>query len=589
MVFLVHPLDVHVAPPTSPGGFAMNFSRTPSVLAAVAAAVLGLCTPAVAGNTGAASETQPVSLSNSSNPFVLIDPGTPEYAALQRLVADGLVRKHANLLKSGHSLTRYEAAIIAAEAINNAKRLMRASNSAQLSADDVAALRIVYDDVKDNLTALTARVSADETRIAALETAQGKQLAQATANPSPGASPAMAPSPEATTFKPSFELHGEFRIRPVLSSSVTTSATDLTGVAIPNGTNVIRTGTQGDATLTTGSSAVGAMQSRMRLVGAGHIASNADFIVRLSTEDTGGAANASLVHNDFSFVQYAVPNSPITLYGGKLLYCCGTPWLPDGTGLIADAVPIGMAVKYTAANDPMKFSGWLSAGSLKNAESDVLLGPPFDTLCPANLTQNIYAGHVEATLASNWKLQGQALDMPQQCVSAVPSGKGLLVNTADLWLASFTIDHQFSTLFSGTFELLGRLGNDPATGTGWTDNGAWLLGFKYGHFSSYGSGIDATYIDAGKNSIPGSLDSIINGVDSPWNFALPYPNNVRTFDIGANWFYGPNALVRLEWATANLRANEAGLISPTGAAPFTPVILTGDRRSLLILTGTYSF
>jgi hypothetical protein len=557
----------------------MNFSRTPSVLAAVAAAVLALCSPAVAGNTVSAPDTQARSLSNTANPFVLIDPGTPEYAALQRLVADGLVRKHANLLKSGRPLTRYEAAIIAAEAINNAKTLMRAGNSTQVSPDDVAALRIVYDDVKDNLTALTARVSADETRIAALETAQGKQVAQNTMNP----------TPEPTTFKPSFELHGEFRIRPVLSSSFTTSATDVNGLAIANGANIIRTGTQGDATLTTGTTATGAMQSRMRLVGAGHIASNADFIVRLSTEDTGGAANASLVHNDFSFVQYAIPNSPVTLYGGKLLYCCGTPWLPDGTGLIADAVPIGMAVKYTAANDPMKFSGWLSAGSLKNASSDVLLGPPFNSLCPANLTQNIYAGHVEATVASNWKLQGQALDMPQQCVSAVPSGHGLSVSTADLWLASFTVDHQFSSLFSGTFELLGRLGNDPATGTGWTDNGAWLLGLKYGHFAEYGSGVDATYIDAGKNSIPGNLDSIINGVDSPWNFALPYPNNVRTIDVGLNYFYGPNALLRLEWATANLRANEAGLISPTGLPPFTPVIVTGDRRNLLILTGTYSF
>ena len=550
-------------------------------IVALSFGALCLAPPAMAADP-APQAPAAANLAGSSNPFTLVAPSSPEYEALQRLVADGLVHEHAGLIKSGRPLTRYEAAIVAAEAINTARTLMRNGKSAQVTADDVAALRIVYDDVKDNLTALTARISADETRIAALESNRATQVAQNTENP----------SPEPTTFKPSLEIHGEFRIRPVLTNTESGSAQFTNGVAIPDGTPVIRTGTVGDATINTGSTGLGAMQSRMRLVGSGHVSPNADFIVRLSTEDTGGASNPSLVHNDFSFVQYAVPNSPITFYGGKLLYCCGTPWLPDGTGLIADAVPIGMAVKYTApASEPHALSAWASVGSLKNAETPTA-GPPFDTAasCPTSLTQNVFAAHAEAVVVPTWKLQGQALVLPSQCVSAVPTGTGLVINTANMTLASVTVDHQFTPEFSGTFELLGRFGNDPSTGTGWTDNGAWYLGFKYGKFGQpYGSGVDATYIDAGKNSIPGNLDSIINGVDSPWNFALPYPNNVRTFDLGYNWFYGANALVRLEWASASLRANEAGLLSTAGLPPFTPVVITGDRHNLLILTGTFNF
>lgn len=547
---------------------------------AFAVGALSIHVPAASAAETAPQAPVATNLGATSNPFTIIEPSSPEYAALQRLVADGLVKQHAALLKSGRPLTRYEAAVIAAEAINSAKSLMHDGKNSVVTADDVAALRIVYDDVKDNLSALTARVDADETRLAALETGNAKQVAQNTMNP----------SPEPTTFRPSFELHGEFRIRPVLTSSDNATAQTTTGLGIPPGVPIIRTGTQGDGTITTGSAGLGGMQSRMRLVGSGHISPNADFIVRLSTEDTGGANNASLVHNDFSFAQYAVPNSPITFYGGKLLYCCGTPWLPDGTGLIADAVPIGLAVKYTEpGDDPHKISAWLSAASLKNAQTDTL-GQPFDSLCPTNLTQNIYMGHAEAVVAPSWKIQGQALFMPSQCLSAAPSGGGTLVRTGTVTVGSLTFDHQFSPLFSGTLELLARLGTDPNTGVGWTDAGAWYLGFKYGKFGTpYGSGLDATYIDSGENSIPGNLDSIINGVDGPWNFALPYPNNVHTFDIGYNWFYGDNALVRLEWATASLRHNQAGFVSPTGLPPFTPVLITSDRRDLLILTGTFNF
>lgn len=552
---------------------------------AFAFGLLSLAPPAVADD--AATQAAPVAtnpvatnLAGSANPFTLIAPTTPEYQALQRLVADGLVHKHAGLLKDGRPLTRYEAAIVAAEAINNARTLMRDGKSAQVTADDVAALRIVYDDVKDNLTALTARINADETRIAALETDRATQVAQN-----------IAPSPEPTTFKPSFELHGEFRIRPINTQSQSGSAEFTNLTPVPPGTNVIRTGTIGDATVTTGLEGFGEMQSRMRLVGDGHISPNADFIVRLSTEDLSGANNPSLVHNDFSFAQYAVPNTPYTVYGGKLLLCCGTPWLPDGTGLIADAVPIGMAVKYTQPSpDPHQISGWLAFASLKNANTPVL-APPFNVPACNNESQNLFGAHGEAAVAPTWKIQGQLLVLPGQCVSAVPSGDGLLINTATMTLGSLTITHQFTPLLSGTLELLSRWGNDPATKSGWNDNGAWYLGFNYGKYgTSFNSAFDATYIDTGKNSIPGNLDSIINGVDSPWNFQLPYPNNVQTFDLGYNWFYGPDVGVRFEWATANLRMNEAGLIpGALGLPPFTPVIITGDHHSLLILTGTFNF
>lgn len=547
----------------------MNSIVRSSLVVAFAAGAFFVSSAAFArgGELPAQPRTASQSLAGSQNPFRLIDPGSPEYVALARLTRAGLVKQHAFLIAPGRPLTRYQAALVAAEAINNAKALMHAGESAQLSADDITALQVVYDSVKDDLTTLTARVDADERRIAALEQSRQEQ-------PTGRRDP-----PEDAGFKPSFELHGEFRIRPIAALDQSGSGLAPSGTPLAPGTTMVRTGMAGDAAVTAGSTGLGQMQSRLRLVGVGHVNPRADFIVRLSTEDTGGANNASLAHNDFSFVQYHVPNSPLSFYGGKLLYCCGTPWLPDGTGLIADAVPIGVAVKWThPGENPHGMSAWLSVGSLKNAET-----APTQVPCPpANigLTQNILAGHAEYAFTPAWSLQGQFIEEPAQCVTAFRNGQ-LLSTSTNLQVASFTLSHQFSALFSAVFEGLRRFGTDPNTGTGWTDNNALYLGVRYGKFGqAYASGLDATYIDTGKNSVLGNLDSIVNGVDSPWNFTLPYANNVRTFDLGYSWFFDAQTALRLEYATAMLRAAERDTVGD---------LIQSDRRSFLILTGTFNF
>jgi hypothetical protein len=515
------------------------------------------------------------SLANSRNPFALVETNSPEYLALQRLASDGLVIQHANLLKDKHALTRYEAAVIAAEAINNAKAYMRDGKNAQLNADDVAALRIVYDDVKDDLTALTARVSADERRIAALEANRSPQRDQ------DQPSNQINPSPSPTPFVPSFEIHGEFRIRPVNSFSTVASATTAQGVPVPNGVPLIRTGMSGDAFVTTGSVGGGQFQSRVRLVSDGHVSPNANFIIRLATEDFGGANNVSFLHNDFSFIQYAIPHSGFSFYGGKLLYCCDTPWLPDGTGMIADAVPIGVALKWSQPSDSAhKISAWASVGSLKNAET-LPVPPPTCPTLPVGLTQNIFAAHAEGVVFPTTKLQGQWVTENSQCFTAVPTGGPLLNELASIQTGSLTLNQSIGPLLSITLEALGRFGTDPTTRKSWIDNGAYWVGVNYGRFGlPYHVAFDTTYINSGKNSVASNLDSTINGVDSPWNFLLPFPTNVQTFDIGANWFFGQDALMRLEWATANLRDREAATNGD---------IITGFHQNYLIFTGRFTF
>ncbi len=515
-------------------------------------------------------------LGSSSNPFDMLQPGSPEFSALGRLAKDGLIKEHAIILAKGQPITRYQAAVVAAEAINNAETLIRQGKTSTLSAADVNDLQVVYADFRNDLAALSARVTAVEKAQAEMHEEMTSLRSSVQSAAAPGST-----SVAAGGKPPSFEIHGEFRVRPV--QALNQSASGIVGFAgpgLPAGTTMTRTGTSGDAVgIGLGDNGFGGLNSRMRLVGLGHIGDTGTFIVRLSTEDTGGGNNASLVHNDFSFFEYAVPKMPWTFYGGKLLYCCNTPWLPDGTGLIADAVPIGVAAKWTdPSKSPTKLSAWASAGSLKNAQT----GQTFIPSSPNNIgfTQNIWMGHVEGNVGPMTKLQAQMLGTPAQTVTEFRNG-ALRTNLANITLGSITATHQFTPMLSASVEGAARFGNNPTTGGRWDDNGAIYAAVNYGPSGQQWRGNGRLlYAGTGKNSLINGLDSILNGVDGLWNFQLPYATNVRVWEAGYSWFFAPTGHIDLNYGHSSLGVPE---FTAEGNS------LTRDDRNLFVLQTVFGF
>lgn len=514
-----------------------------------------------------------ISLANAKDPFDVLAPGSPEMAPLYMLARDGFVKNNLSVLDGHTSLTRYQASLIAAEAITNAETMLHdAKPGTTLNPRDLAALQQTFENFKDLLAAQGDRVDG----LAGV-------VAQQPVTTSDAQTSAAAPDPPDENHPPAFELHGEFRVRPVNAYSQNAAGTSPGGVALPAGTTFVRTGAVGDngTAVPIGDIGFGQEQARLRLVGTGHIGDNATFIVRLSAEenagDTGspvaGGALGAWVHNDFDFFDYNVPKTGLDVFGGKLLYCCNTPWLPDGSGLIADAVPIGVAAKWTSPGG--RFSAWGSVGSLKNAETAPTQVPPNGV----GLTQNITAFHVGGSFGM-LSVGGQYFALNSQAVTNFVNGKPVFalgpVSVGSLWLG-FTP----ARMLSGQLEVLNRFGNDPTTGKGWDGPTAFLFDLNFGGGNQYQSAGRFRFASTGKNSALTGLDPIINGVDSMWNAQfLNRSTNLQLFEVGYSYHFDKNGHLDLDYGNAQLGSAETG---------FDGSRLTKDQHSLFVVTTGFNF
>lgn len=530
----------------------------------------------VATAGGAANAAAPgsgrISLANSKNPFEMLSPDSPEISALSLLAQDGFITENLSALADKKPMTRYKAAIIAAEAITNAETMIHNGKLAAISSQDQAALQQTFESFKSDLATLKGRVDTLDTRVSTLEQSQTSmhnemtQLNETVA----GVIPKIT--------KPGFELHGEFRVRPVNGFSQTASGVNPVGAPLPAGSTFTRTGAVGDlgAMIPIGDNGFGQMEARLRLVGTGHIGDNATYIIRLSTEENGGANNGlgSWVHNDFDFFDYNVPKTSWEFYGGKLLYCCNTPWLPNGSGLVADAVPIGMAVKWTSPN--RHISAWGSAGSVKNAQTS----PTFISKPPNNIgfTQNVSAFHVEGNLgtilvAYNYMaLNSQPMT---NFVGGVP-----VLGLGPVSVGSFYATGHISPMLSAQAEYLSRYGNDSSTKKTWTDSGAFLFDLNLGGTGQYQSSGRFRYVTTGQNSVISGY-SIINSVDSMWNGQfLPTATNVRLYELGYSYRFDKNGHLDLDYGNSSLGTNLTGIDGST---------LRKDDRHLFVVTSGFNF
>src|SRR3984893_770430 len=98
--------------------------------------------PAASGNTQGGDR---ISLAHSKNPFELLSPDSPEIVALQLLAKDGFITQNAQPLAEGKPIMRYQAAIIAAEAITTAETMMHQGNVVAMKKEDVVALQQTFE------------------------------------------------------------------------------------------------------------------------------------------------------------------------------------------------------------------------------------------------------------------------------------------------------------------------------------------------------------------------------------------------------------------------------------------------------------
>ncbi|HEV2037827.1 MAG TPA: hypothetical protein VGQ96_04395 [Candidatus Eremiobacteraceae bacterium] len=558
-----------------------------TVFAFAAAIVLGVAMPTLAADQPLAATTtnasvaaagggaERISLAKSKNPFELLSPDSPEIAALKVLAKDGFITQNAQPLADGKPIMRYQAAMMAAEAITTAETMVHQGKVVAINKMDVAALQQTFESFKADLSTLKGRVDTLDTRVAAVEQSQASMHEEMTKLDQTVA----AVVPEKT--KAGFELHGEFRVRPVNSFSQSSAGTDVTGAPLAKSTFVSTSGFNG-ATVPIGNNGFGQMEARLRLIGTGTISDTAKFIIRLSTEENAGANNGlgSWVHNDFDFFEYNLPQSSWNFYGGKLLYCCNTPWLPDGSGLIADAVPIGVAAKWTSMNK--RWSAWGSAGSVKNAETTPTQLQPNGP----GLTQNVTAFHLESHVGSVL-LAYQYLGLNSQAVTnfIVPAGSpptsGSTVTAfGPVTVGSLFINGNITPQFNAQAEFLLRYGNDPTTRKGYADPSAWLVDLAYGSSALWHSQGTARYVRTGKNSVLNGF-SIINSVDSMWNAQfLPNATNVQLYELGYFYQFDKNGNLGLQYGHSSLATSQPGTNGST---------LTSDGRNLFTVTTRFGF
>jgi hypothetical protein len=526
---------------------------------------------AVAAAQSSSTGMTRTSLAGNKNPFEMLSPDSAELQALNRLAKDGFVKDHLGALNGGKSITRYQATVIAAEAISNAEAMIHDGKMvADINPKDLADLQQTFESFKNDLTTLKGRVDTLDTRVTAVEQSQTSmhnemvKLDQSIAGVT------------ASNAKPGFELHGEFRVRPVNALQQEASGTNDIGTPLPPGATVTRTGVVADAAaVPIGSNGFGQQQARLRLIGTGNIGDTAKYIIRLSTEEQGGANNGlgSFVHNDFDFFEYTVPKTKWTFYGGKLLYCCNTPWLPNGSGLVADAVPIGMAAKWTS-NDT-HWSAWGSVGSVKNAETSPTI---FGTGNGIGLTQNVSAFEIGANLGPSTYASYQYLGLNSQPATNFINGVPVSALGA-VTVNSLFLGHHFTPMLYAQAEGLVRLGNDPTTKTSWNDNGAFLFDVNLGAGGLYKSTGTARFVTTGKNSVISGY-SIINSVDSIWNGQLPYATNVRLFELGYTYQFDKNGHLDLQYGHSGLGKSEQGVDGN---------ILTKDDRNLFVIQTGFNF
>src|ERR1700730_15163882 len=86
-----------------------------------------------------------ISLAHSKNPFEMLSPDSPEIVALNLLAKDGFITQNAQPLADGKPIMRYQAAIIAAEAITNAETMMHQGNVVAMKKEDVVALQQTFE------------------------------------------------------------------------------------------------------------------------------------------------------------------------------------------------------------------------------------------------------------------------------------------------------------------------------------------------------------------------------------------------------------------------------------------------------------
>jgi len=523
---------------------------------------------------GGAQGAERISLAHSKNPFELLSPDSPEIVALNVLAKDGFITQNTQPLADGKPIMRYQAAIIAAEAITNAETMLHEGKMVAIKQEDVAALQETFDSFKADLSTLKGRVDTLDTRVAAVEKNQASMHDEMTKLDQTVA----AVVPEKT--KAGFELHGEFRVRPVNSFNQSSAGTSITGAQLPKSSFVPTSGFNG-AAVPIGNNGFGQMEARLRLVGTGNISDTAKFIIRLSTEENAGANNGlgSWVHNDFDFFEYNLPHTDWNFYGGKLLYCCNTPWLPDGSGLIADAVPIGVAAKWTSMNK--RWSAWGSAGSVKNAETT-----PTQLPSGPGLTQNVTAFHIEAN-AGNVLFAYQYLGLNSQDITnfIIPAGSpptaGAPVTAfGPVTVGSIFINGNIGSQLNAQGEFLLRYGNDPTTRKGYEDPSAYLVDLAYGGTALWHSKGTARYVRTGKNSVINGV-SIINSVDSMWNAQfLPNATNVQLYELGYFYQFDNNGNLGLQYGHSNLATSQPGTNGST---------LTSDSRNLFVVTTRFGF
>ncbi|MDQ6766227.1 MAG: hypothetical protein M3Z41_00210 [Candidatus Eremiobacteraeota bacterium] len=558
-----------------------------TVFAFAAAIVLGVAMPALAADQPLAATTtnasvaaagggaDRISLANSKNPFELLSPDSAEIVALKVLAKDGFITQNAQPLADGKPIMRYQAAMMAAEAITTAETMVHQGKVVAISKMDVAALQQTFESFKADLSTLKGRVDTLDTRVAAVEKSQASMHEEMTKLDQTVA----AVVPEKT--KAGFELHGEFRVRPVNSFMQSSAGTDVTGAPLAKGSFVPTAGFNG-ATVPIGNNGFGQMQARLRLVGTGTISDTAKFIIRLSTEENAGANNGlgSWVHNDFDFFEYNLPQSSWNFYGGKLLYCCNTPWLPDGSGLIADAVPIGVAAKWTSMNK--RWSAWGSAGSVKNAET----APTALSPTGPGLTQNVTAFHLESHVGTVL-LAYQYLGLNSQQITnfIVPAGMPPTAGSpvtafGPVTVGSLFINGNITPQLNAQAEFLLRYGNDPTTRKGYADPSAWLVDLAYGSTALWHSQGTARYVRTGKNSVLNGF-SIINSVDSMWNAQfLPNATNVQLYELGYFYQFDKNGNLGLQYGHSSLASSQPGTNGST---------LTSDNRNLFTVTTRFGF
>lgn len=498
----------------------------------------------------------------ADNPFQVVQPTDPAYKAVVRLYDAGYISGYPSTYFDGeHPVTRYELAVIANRAVSDIEAdLKNPATAAHVTQDDIANARILVDSFSVQIADLQKMAAA-----------------------------LPPPAPASALDKAQIHLYSYLRAPGTYTEDV--NAVTPTGTPIAKNTAI----TDGVSNYVTGSNSRGTGIQVLRLSINGNLDPQTSYGIRLENKNYFGQANVNGLDNinpsittyndqgflrlNYFFFKYQLVHSPVYVVGGKyqMQEDLGLAFSNDyyngamigTTGRLSTFIGFGeQGGPDLGSNSPFAYvpTGLASAGSVPH-------------------TQFAVNTHAEYQASSKVSIGASIIDLsalPQKIYS--PAALNFVSFNQPLAAGSLALTYSISPTQTFAVEGLERLGNNPVTKKGWTDNKALWAQYVIGSTTAAANvnNLELGYVGTGYYSVVNN-NTGLNGTPFYTGYYTAQANDRHMFYTGLNHFVSGNLRVSVDYVNWGLNVPEP--IVPNGKnIPNGSMMTTNDNRALFLNT-----